>query len=113
MSFVVPTRRRSGRQMKERTFFMLTCRQFQSCCLCRPCPYSDARQLESDIAGVTIDGKDIPVRVRIYDSLFVPIFLVACLTGNYRCVQRDCVRPIRDAVHGDVEASAGMYSWVV
>ena len=37
---------------------------------------------------------------------------VCFLTGNYQCVQRDCVRPIRDAVHGDVDVSAGMYSWV-
>jgi hypothetical protein len=34
------------------------------------------------------------------------------LTGNYQCVQRNGVRPIRDAVHGDIDASAGMYSWV-
>ena len=31
------------------------------------------RQLEADIAAVTIDGKDVPVKLRVYDSLFVPM----------------------------------------
>ena len=71
------------------------------------------RQLESDIAGVTIDGKDVPVKLRIYDSLFVPMAKWSMLlTGNYQCVQRDGVRAIRDAVHGDLAASADMYAWV-
>jgi hypothetical protein len=71
------------------------------------------RQLESDIAAVTVDGKDVPVKLRIYDSLFVPMAKWSMLlTGNYQCVQRDGVRAIRDAVHGDLAASAGMYAWV-
>ena len=71
------------------------------------------RQLESDIAAVTVDGKDVPVKLRIYDSLFVPMAKWSMLlTGNYQCVQRDGVRAIRDAVHGDLAASADMYAWV-
>jgi hypothetical protein len=34
------------------------------------------------------------------------------LTGNYRCVQTDGVRPIRDAVHADIELSRSIYQWV-
>src|SRR5262249_3854668 len=34
------------------------------------------------------------------------------LTGNYRCVERDSVRPIKDAVHSDIEASRSIYDWV-
>jgi len=34
------------------------------------------------------------------------------LTGNYRCVQRDEARAIRDAVHTDIEQSRDVYSWV-
>ena len=71
------------------------------------------RQLEADIAAVKIDGKDVPVKLRVYDSLFVPMAKWSMLlTGNYQCVQRDGVRAIRDAVHGDLAASADMYAWV-
>ena len=71
------------------------------------------RQLETDIAGVTVDGKDVPVKLRIYDSLFCADGKMEhALTGNYQCVQRNGVRPICDAVHNNIEASAGMYSWV-
>lgn len=34
------------------------------------------------------------------------------LTGNYRCIQKECVRRIKDAVHGDLEASRSVYDWV-
>ena len=71
------------------------------------------RRLEADIGGVTIDGKDVPVKLRVYDSLFVPMAKWSMLlTGNYRCVEADGVRPIRDAVHGDIDASTQMYGWV-
>ena len=71
------------------------------------------RQLEADIAAVRLDGKDVPVKLRVFDSLFVPMAKWSMLlTGNYQCVQRDGVRAIRDAVHGDLAASAEMYAWV-
>ena len=71
------------------------------------------RQLEADIAAVTIDGKDVPVKLRVYDSLFVPMAKWSMLlTGNYRCVEAGGVRAIRDAVHSDIDASSQMYAWV-
>jgi hypothetical protein len=71
------------------------------------------RQLEADIAAVTIDGKDVPVKLRVYDSLFVPMAKWSMLlTGNYRCVEAGGVRAIRDAVYGDIDASSQMYAWV-
>ena len=71
------------------------------------------RQLESDIAGVTLDGKDVPVKLRVYESLFVPMAKWSMLlTGNYRCITADGVRPIRDAVHSDADESSQMYAWV-
>ena len=86
---------------------------FKAAAFADPAHTAMLRQLEADIAGVTVDGKDVPVKLRIYDSLFVPMAKWSMLlTGNYQCVQRDGVRSIRDAVHGDIEASAGMYSWV-
>jgi hypothetical protein len=71
------------------------------------------RQLEADIAAVTIEGKDVPVKLRVYESLFVPMAKWSMLlTGNYRCVEANGVRAIRDAVHSDLEASRHMYAWV-
>jgi hypothetical protein len=35
------------------------------------------------------------------------------LAGNYRCVQKEGMRPIKDAVHSDLEASRSVYNWVV
>lgn len=71
------------------------------------------RQLESDIADITLDGKDVPVKLRVFDSLFVPMAKWSMLlTGNYRCVTPSSVRPIRDAVHSNSEESSGMYAWV-
>ncbi len=34
------------------------------------------------------------------------------LTGNYRCVGANDVRPIRDAVHADLDLSRSIYDWV-
>ncbi len=71
------------------------------------------RQLESDIAAVTLDGKDVPVKLRVYESLFVPMAKWSMLlTGNYRCVTQGEAIPIKEAVHGDIEKSAAMYAWV-
>ena len=71
------------------------------------------RRLEDDISAVTVDSKDVPVKLRVYDSLFVPMAKWSMLlTGNYRCVEADGVRAIRDAVHGDIGASTQMYGWV-
>lgn len=71
------------------------------------------RQLEADVAGVRIDGKDVPVKLRSYDSLFVPFAKWSMLlTGNYRCVTKTGVRPIKDAVHGNLEASREIYERV-
>src|SRR5439155_24753285 len=33
--------------------------------------------------------------------------------GNYRCITKDGMRSIKEAVHSDLEASRAMYSWVV
>jgi hypothetical protein len=46
--------------------------------------------------------------------VFVPLAKWAMLlAGNYRCVQADSVRPIKEAVHGDLAASRAVYEWVV
>lgn len=71
------------------------------------------RQMEADIAAVTLDGKDVPVKLRVHESLFVPLAKWSMLlTGNYRCVTEGDARPIRDAVHSDIDASRSIYEWV-
>ena len=69
--------------------------------------------LAEDIAGLNIEGKDIPVKLRLHESVFVPMAKWSMLlTGNYRCIGKDQVRPIREAVHGDAGASADVYAYV-
>jgi len=76
------------------------------------------RQLEADIAAIRFDapeGKlELPVKLKVHDSVFVPLAKWAMLlAGNYRCVQKDGMRSIRDAVHTDIDESRAVYEWVV
>lgn len=71
------------------------------------------RKLEADILDVRLDDKDVPVKLRVYESLFVPMAKWSMLlTGNYRCVKSDDVISIRDAVHGDLDLARRIYEWV-
>ena len=74
------------------------------------------RTLESDIEGARFDPGDgaieVPVKLKVHDSVFVPLAKWPMLiTGNYRCIRRDEMIPIRDAVHGNVDTSRGVYDW--
>lgn len=74
-------------------------------------------QLDADISAArwTVDGEplDIPVKLKLHASLFVPLAKWAMLlTGNYRCVLDDTVQPIQQAVHADLEQSRQVYAWV-
>ncbi|MCU0564935.1 MAG: hypothetical protein MUE48_13610 [Desulfobacterales bacterium] len=69
------------------------------------------KELEAAIDAVTVDGKDVPVKLRVFDSLFVPFAKWSMLlTGNYRCVLPNGAQAIRDAVHGDIAASERIYT---
>jgi hypothetical protein len=35
------------------------------------------------------------------------------IAGNYRCVTKDGMRAIKEAVHSDIDASRAVYNWVV
>jgi len=71
------------------------------------------RTLAADIDAVRLDGKDVPVKLRVHESIHVPMAKWAMLlTGNYRCVTRGEGRSIRDAVHTDPAESAEIYAWV-
>lgn len=70
--------------------------------------------LEADIAAVTLDGNDVPVKLRNFDSLFVPLAKWSMLlTGNYRCITEGDPRAIKDAVHSDAALSADVYDYVI
>ena len=70
-------------------------------------------QLEADIESVRLDGKDVPVKLRVFESLFVPMAKWSMLlTGNYRCITPTGMVPIRDAVLDDVERSREIYAYV-
>src|SRR3954451_19434140 len=71
------------------------------------------RELESDIDAVKLDGRDVPVKLKVFDSLFVPLAKWSMLlTGNYRCITLHEPKPIRNAVHDDLKLSQSIYDHV-
>jgi hypothetical protein len=75
------------------------------------------RQLEKDVEAARFDmpeGKiELPVKLKVYDSLFVPLAKWAMLlAGNYRCVTADGVRTTQEAVHSDIGTSRSVYNFV-
>jgi hypothetical protein len=79
------------------------------------------QQLENDIEAVRYmhngEALELPVKLKVFDSLFVPLAKWSMLlTGNYRCIQAEGMRPIKDAVLGqtpaDVAQSKDIYEWV-
>ncbi len=75
------------------------------------------RQLQDDIEAVRYDdgGKaiELPVKLKVHDSVFVPLAKWAMLLGgNYRCVGKDGMRSIKEAVHTNLDESRAVYDWV-
>jgi hypothetical protein len=75
------------------------------------------RQMQDDIEKSRFDTGsglvELPVKLKVHDSVFVPLAKwCMLLTGNYRCVEKDSVRPIKEAVHSDIESSRMVYEWV-
>jgi hypothetical protein len=76
------------------------------------------RRLQDDIEAVRFDvpeGKiELPVKLKLHDSIFVPLAKWAMLlAGNYRCATKDGARTIREAVHSNLEESRSVYNFVV
>jgi hypothetical protein len=75
-------------------------------------------QLEQEIDAIRFDPGDgtkieLPVKLRVHDSLFVPLAKWAMLlAGNYRCVTEDGMRTAQEAVHSDIETSRSVYNFV-
>jgi hypothetical protein len=71
------------------------------------------RTLEKDIEAARFEGLELPVKLKVHESVFVPLAKWAMLmAGNYRCVKADTVIPIKEAVHGDIAKTRMVYDWV-
>ncbi len=79
-------------------------------------PTALLRHLAADIAQARFDpGGDpieVPVKLKVHESLFVPLAKwPMLLAGNYRCIRRDNMISIREAVHADITQSREIYDW--
>ncbi len=75
------------------------------------------RRLEKDVEAARFDapeGKiELPVKLRVYDSIFVPLAKWAMLcAGNYRCITADGMRTAQEAVHSNIQESRSVYNFV-
>lgn len=75
------------------------------------------RELAADIDAVrmpTPDGPiELPVKLRVHDSIFVPLAKWAMLlAGNYRCITVSGIRTAQEAVHSNIEESRSVYNFV-
>jgi len=71
---------------------------------------ADVEAARFDIGG---DRIELPVKLKVHESVFVPLAKWCMLVaGNYRCVQKDAARSIRDAVHSDLATARAVYDWV-
>ena len=71
------------------------------------------RELEAGIASARFQGMELPVKLKVHESVFVPLAKWAMLlAGNYRCVRPEGMVSIHDAVHGNLEESRAVYEWV-
>ena len=73
-----------------------------------------AADIEAARFEVNAEKVELPVKLKVHDSVFVPLAKWAMLiAGNYRCVQADGIRSIKETIHGDIAASREIYNWVV
>lgn len=75
------------------------------------------RKIAADIEAVRfdVDGEkiELPVKLKVFESVFVPLAKWSMLmTGNYRCITPEGMRPIKEAVHSDMKTSQLTYDWV-
>jgi hypothetical protein len=80
-------------------------------------PTALLRHLEAGIETARFasggEAIEVPVKLKVHDSIFAPLAKWPMLiAGNYRCIRRDDMIPIREAVHADVDESRRIYNWV-
>ena len=74
-------------------------------------------KLQEDIEAVRFEAPEgpieLPVKLKVHDSLFVPLAKWAMLlAGNYRTITKDGMRTAQEAVHSDIEESRSVYNFV-
>ncbi len=70
-------------------------------------------ELARDIDDVRLDGKEVPVKLRVHGSRFVPLAKWAMLlAGNYRSVTLGGERSISRAIHDEPALSREVYDFV-
>jgi hypothetical protein len=89
---------------------------FKAACFDDEAPTALLRTLEADIerARLALAGEpvEVPVKLKVHDSLFVPLAKWPMLiTGNYRCIRAQDMISIKEAVHGDLERARAIYEW--
>jgi hypothetical protein len=80
-------------------------------------PTALLRRLEADIEQARFDAGDgpieIPVKLKVHDSPYVPLAKWPMLiAGNYRCIRREGMISIKEAVHANLAQSREIYDWV-
>jgi hypothetical protein len=75
------------------------------------------RELAAGIEAVrmaTPEGSiELPVKLKLHDSIFVPLAKWAMLlAGNYRCITASGIRTAQEAVHSNIEESRSVYDFV-
>ena len=80
-------------------------------------PTALLRQLEGDIESARFDAGagplEIPVKLKVHDSLFVPLAKWPMLiAGNYRCIGPHAMISIQEAVNANPDKSREIYDWV-
>jgi hypothetical protein len=71
---------------------------------------TDIENARHEVAGESLE---LPVKLKMHTSLFVPLAKWPMLmTGNYRCIGEDGILPIANAVHDDPVRSREIYEWV-
>jgi hypothetical protein len=80
-------------------------------------PTALLRDLQRDIEAVRMETPEgpieLPVKLKLHDSIFVPLAKWAMLlAGNYRTVTATGLRTAQEAVHTDIEESRSVYNFV-
>ena len=75
------------------------------------------RELSRDVEAVRMDTPEgrieLPVKLKLHDSIFVPLAKWAMLlSGNYRCITTSGIRTTQEAVYSNIEESKAIYNFV-
>ena len=75
------------------------------------------RELARDVEAVRMDTPDgpteLPVKLKLHDSTFVPLAKWAMLlAGNYRCITASGMRTAQEAVYSNIQETKSIYNFV-